>query len=157
MKKSLTLLTLCLAATLGHAETYQNGTAAINELNAAVASAELVLSVDNANQALQQVRTQEAFSALTASVANAQLTIAMADASDAIRAVPDAVILAELDQVLQSNPDQSANMIMSVISERPMLAAAVETLSTDAGVDGALVASAIASGLGSAQATAAGQ
>ncbi len=157
MKKSLSVLTLSLAASLGHAGTYQDSTAVIGDLNAAVANAELVLSVDNANQVLQTIQTQEAFGALAASVANAELTLAMADASDAIRIVPDAVMLAELDQVLQANPEQSADMIMSVISERPMLASAVESLSTNAGIDGALVASAIATGLGSAQATAAGQ
>lgn len=157
MKKSLAVLTLSLTASLTQAATYQDSTATVNELNALVANAELVLSVSNANDVLRDVQTQQALGALTASVASAELTLAMVDASDTIHDIPDSVMLAELDQSLQANPEQSSDMIMSVISERPMLAAAVETLSMDAGVDSNLIAAAIASGLSSAQATAAGQ
>ncbi len=157
MKKTVAIFTLGLVSSFCQADTAKASQDVVNELNSLVASAELLLAVDNANQVIQDIETQAAFDELAASVANAELTLALADASEAINAIPDAVMLADLDQALQSHPEQANDMIMSVISERPLLASAVESVSAEAGVDGALVATAIANGLGAAQATAAGK
>lgn len=130
----------------------------LNQLAASVAEAELVLALAYAEDSIRTVRGQEALNALTASVADAELTIAVADSIAAINGISDSRMLAELDTILQRAPDAEANdLIMAVVSERPVLASAIQDIATDAGFNEALVATAIMGGLSSAEATAAGK
>jgi hypothetical protein len=130
----------------------------LNQLAASVAEAELLLSIAYADDSIRAVRGQEALNSLTASVADAELTIAVADSIEAINAVSDSQMLAELDDVLQNTPDAAANdLIVAVVSERPVLASAIQDMATDAGFSEALVATAIMGGLSNAEATAAGK
>ena len=131
---------------------------AINRLTASIAEAELTLSVAYAEDSLRQVQGQEAMNSLLASVANAELSISVADSIDAIDAVSDDQMLAELDAILPGASADTANdMIVAVVSERPMLASAIQESATALGLNDAMVASAIINGLGSTEATAAGQ
>lgn len=131
---------------------------AINQLAASIADAELSISVASANDAIREVRGQEAVNMLVASVANAELTLALADAAMTVAAVSDETMLSELDGVLGNvDTDEANDLIMAVVAERPMLAAAVQDIALTAGYNEAMVATAVVSGLGSAAATAAGK
>lgn len=131
---------------------------AINLLAASLADAELSISLASANDAIRQVRGQEAVNMLMASVANAEVTFALTDAAMALASVSDETMLSELDGILSNvDAEEANNLIMAVVSERPMLAAAVQGMALDAGYNEAMVASAVVSGLGSAAATAAGK
>lgn len=180
-----TLCSLALVAALPsvvHAATEKfDAQAAINQLNGSVASAEqtildvrtgqafaqleagiaemeLTLVLASADEAIKQVRGQEAINQLMASVADAEIGISLAQANEVIQGVSDMQMLAELDSsLLGSSAEQANDLIMAVVSERPMLASMVEGMATGAGLDDALVASAVFSGLASAPATAAGQ
>ena len=67
-------------------------------------------------------------------------------------------MLSELDTVLDKVDQFEANeLIMAVVSERPVLAAAVQDMALEAGYSEAMVATAVVEGLGSAEATAAGK
>jgi len=131
---------------------------AFAQLQAGIADMELTLVLASADEAIKQVRGQEALNQLMASVADAEIGISLAQANEVIQGVSDMQMLAELDSSLQgSGADQANELIMAVVSERPMLAAMVEGMATGAGLDDALVASAVFSGLASAPATAAGE
>ena len=131
---------------------------AINMLTASLADVELSLSIASATDAIQQVKGQEALNMLMASVANAEIIFALTDASMTLASVSDETMLSELNGVLASvDTDEANDLIMAVVSERPMLAAAVQGMALDAGYNEAMVASAVVSGLGSAAATAAGE
>lgn len=182
-------LGLALPFAGAQAESKSDAQDALNALNASVASAELTLSVVEAEQAIRGVQAQAAVNMLAASIAGAELSIALADAGDAIRfgqgqeainmlaasvasaevsialasasetinGVSDMQMLAELDQVLDGKDADTANdLIMAVVAERPMLAAAVQDMAVGAGYDEAMVASSVFAGLGDLPATAAG-
>lgn len=128
------------------------------QLEAGIADMELTQVLASADEAIKQVRGQEAINQLMASVADAEIGISLAEANEVISGVSDMQMLAELDSSLQGSGAEQANeLIMAVVSERPMLAAMVEGMATGAGLDDALVATAVFSGLASAPATAAGQ
>jgi|GEM_PF-1975102 len=131
---------------------------AINMLAASIAEADLSITLASANDAIRQVQGQEAINSLLASVANAEVSLALVDASMAVASVSDETMLQELDSVLDDVGSDEANaLIMAVVSERPMLAAAVQDMALSAGYNEAMVATAVVSGLGSAAATAAGR
>jgi len=131
---------------------------AFAQLEAGIADMELTLVLASADEAINQVRGQEALNQLMASIADAEIGISLAQANEVIQGVSDMQMLAELDSSLKgSDADQANELIMAVVSERPMLASLVEGMATGSGLDEALVASAVFSGLASAPATAAGQ
>ena len=147
-----TLICLGLGLTLPlavQAEVKANPQAAISALSQ---------SVSSADDAIRFGQAQGAINALASSVAQAEVSIALADAGETIYAASDEQILAELDYLLGSQPADEANaLIVAVVSERPLLASAVQDMALQAGMDEAMVASSIVTGLGDAPATAAGQ
>ena len=127
-------------------------------LAAVLADAELTLAVASATDAIREVRGQEAINMLAASVANAEISISLADAGELIDSISDSQMLAELDDsLINANVGDANDLIMAVVSERPMLASAVQNMALDAGYNEGLVASAVIGGLGGAEATAAGK
>lgn len=134
------------------------GQEAVNQLHAAIAEADLTIALASASEAIRDVQGQEAVNMLAASVANADLNIAFVEAQVAINQVGDDQLLNELSETLANADDTRANdMIMAVVSERPMLAAAVQDRALGAGINEALVANALTAGFGEAAATAAGK
>ena len=118
----------------------------------------LAHSVSSAEQAISDSRAHAAINALAASLAEAEMSIVLVDASETIYAASDEQILVELDYLLDKQPGTEANeLIMAVVSERPLLAAAVQDIAVQSGMDEAMVAASIMSGLGDAPATASGQ
>ena len=94
---------------------------------------------------------------LAASISGAEVSIALASANEVIEGVSDMQMLAELDSVLDGkDADSASDLIMAVVSERPMLAAAVQDMAVGAGYNEAMVASSVFGGLGDLPATAAG-
>ncbi len=131
---------------------------AVNMLTASLAEADLSIALADANEAIRFGEGQEAVNMLAASIAGAEVSIALASANDTINGVTDLQMLAELDSVLDGKDDDSASdLIMAVVSERPMLAAAVQDMAVGAGYNEAMVASSVFGGLGDLPATAAGQ
>ena len=131
---------------------------AVNMLTASIAEADLTIAIAEANFAIRDVSTQEAFNQLAASVAQADLTIASVEAQVAINAVDDDQLLNELEATLaNANNDVASDMILAVVSERPMLASAVQDRALAIGMDEQLVANALTAGFGEAAATAAGK
>ncbi|WP_439135870.1 hypothetical protein [Pseudomaricurvus sp.] len=160
VKSSLFALSICFALPLtsAQAETRSDAQQALNALSGSVASAELALSVAGANQAIREVQTQDAINQLSASVAQADLSIALANANETIKATDNGQMLNELDALLNGMDDhQVSELISAVVSERPGLAADVQTLALNAGFQEDMVASSIISGISDAPATAAGQ
>lgn len=160
-KLSLLALSVCFALPLSGAQADINKSDAqqvLNTLNGSIASAELALSVAGANEAIQAVQTQQAFNQLSASVAQADLTIALVNAHDSINTVGDAQMLDEMGGLLNGmDTENVSELITAVVSERPALAADVQTLALNAGLQEDMVANSIISGMSNAPATAAGQ
>ncbi len=151
------LLSLCLSLPLA-SQADSDAQAAIDHLRGSVANAELSLSIIEADTALREIRGQEALSQLAASVASAELAITLADASEAIGHVSDRQMLAELDTLMTTEPRaERAKLIMAVVKERPMMAAAVQESALEAGFTETQVASIVFGGLSDLPATAAGQ
>jgi len=157
MKKLLMTAALGLALPMAasHAATNNSAQDAINELSSSIAAAELSISLAEANVAIMDGQSMEAVQMLTASLASAEMSISLAGAYDTLSTVSDATMLAELNSVL-GREDADA-LIMATVAERPMLASAVQGMALEAGMNEAMVANAIIGGLGSAEATAAGQ
>lgn len=131
---------------------------AVNLLTASLAEAELSITLADANEAIRFGQGQDAINMLAASIAGAEVSIALAGANETINGVSDMQMLAELDTVLDGQDANSASdLIMAVVGERPMLAAAVQDMAIDAGYNEAMVASSVFGGLGDLPATAAGQ
>ncbi len=131
---------------------------AVNMLAASIAEADLSIALADANDAIRFGQGQEAVNMLAASIAGAEVSIALASANESIQGVSDMQMLAELDTVLDGkDADGAADLIMAVVSERPMLAAAVQDMAIGAGYNEAMVASSVFGGLGDLPATAAGK
>lgn len=131
---------------------------AVNMLTASLAEADLSIALADANDAIRFGQGQEAVNMLAASIAGAEVSIALASANETIQGVSDFQMLAELDTVLDGKNDETASeLIMAVVAERPMLAAAVQDMAIGAGYNEAMVASSVFGGLGDLPATAAGQ
>jgi len=130
---------------------------AVNLLTAGLAEAELSITLADANEAIRFGQGQDAMNMLTASISGAEVSIALASANEVIEGVSDMQMLAELDTVLDGkDADSASDLIMAVVSERPMLAAAVQDMAVGAGYNEAMVASSVFGGLGDLPATAAG-
>lgn len=150
-------IALALPLTAAHADTRSDAQDVLNALNGSVASAELALSVAGANEAIRDVQVQQAINQLSASVAQADLTIALVSAQDSINGIEDSQMLAEMSDLLKGTDSEGmSELISAVVSERPILAADVQTLALNAGMQEDMVASSIISGMSNAQATAAG-
>ena len=131
---------------------------AINMLTASIAEADLTIAIAEANFAIRDVTTQEAFNQLAAAVVEADLTIAAVEVQVAINSVTDDQLLNELEATLDgADSDLATDMILAVVSERPMLASAIHDRAMSAGLDEALVANALTAGFSEAAATAAGK
>ncbi len=131
---------------------------AVNMLAASIAEADLSIALADANDAIRFGQGQEAVNMLAASIAGAEVSIALASANESIQGVSDMQMLAELDTVLDGkDADSASELIMAVVSERPMLAAAVQDMAIGAGYNEAMVASSVFGGLGDLPATAAGK
>ncbi len=159
IKHSLLTCGLCLALPFASAQAASQADAdhAINQLKGSLASAELTLSLVEAEEAIRAGQAQTAINHLTASLASAEVVMSMADATEAVRHVGDEQLLNELDALLQGQDmGQAAGLMAAVVAERPELASDVQTLGLDAGYDEAMVATSIFTGLGDAPATAAG-
>lgn len=130
---------------------------AVNLLSGALANAEMSIALAHANDAIRFGQGQDAINALTSEIAHAEVSIALANASELIDSVPDEQMLNELDATLRAQPDSADAMIAAVVSERPLLAEAVQGRALDAGLDPAMVAFSVVDGLGMAPATAAGK
>lgn len=151
-------IALALPLTAAHADTRSDAQQVLNTLHGSVASAELALSVAGANQAIREVQAEQAINQLSASVAQADLTIALVNAHDSISGVSDAQMLAELNGLLNNNAGENQpELISAVVSARPTLAADVQTLALNAGLQEEMVASSIIKGMSQAPATAAGE
>ncbi|MGH1373232.1 MAG: hypothetical protein ACRBBW_14420 [Cellvibrionaceae bacterium] len=131
---------------------------AVNMLTASLAEADLSIALADANDAIRFGQGQDAVNMLAASIAGAEVSIALASANETINGVSDMQMLAELDTVLDGkDADSASDLIMAVVAERPMLAAAVQDMAVGAGYNEAMVASSVFGGLGDLPATAAGQ
>lgn len=134
------------------------GQEAINLLTASIAEADLTIAVAEADFVLRDIEQTQAFGALAASVANADLVIASVELQQAIASVSDDQLISELEASLASADEiEASDMILAVVSERPMLAAAVQDKALAAGLNEAMVANALTAGFGQAAATAAGK
>ncbi len=131
---------------------------AINGLTASIAEADLIIALAEADFAIRDVSRQEAFNQLAAAIVSAEFAIASTEAQVAINAVSDDQLLNELESTLASADAEHANdMIRAVVSERPMLAAAVQDRALSVGLDEVMVAHALTAGFSEAAATAAGK
>lgn len=131
---------------------------AVNLLTASIAEADLTIALAEADFAIRDVSRQEAFNQLAAAIANAELSIASVEAQVAINTVSDDQLLNELEATLaNADATHADNMIRAVVSERPMLAAAVQDRALSAGIDEVMVANALTAGFSEAAATAAGK
>ncbi len=130
---------------------------AMRMLSASIADAEVTISLVNATEAIVAVERQEAINTLMASIAGAEVSIALADANELVNSVSDTTMLAELNQLLDSQAGNPEELIMATVSERPMLASAVQAMALSSGLNGDMVASAIVGGLGATEATASGK
>lgn len=131
---------------------------AINLLTASIAEADLTIALAEADFAIRDVTRQEAFNQLAAAVVGAEFAIAAVEAQVAINSVSDDQLLNELDTSLANADAAHANdMIRAVVSERPMLAAAVQDRALAIGLDEVMVANALTAGFSEAAATAAGE
>lgn len=151
IKKSLITLGLCMALPIGSAY-------ADSKLSSEEAIMSLQQSIAFAEQAILDANGQQAVNVLAASIANAEVTIALANATETINGVSDNQMLAELDGLLDgSDADTADSLIVAVVSERPVLASAIQDMALAAGYDQAMVANSVVAGLGDAAATAAGK
>lgn len=133
-------------------------TEAFKQLAAAAAQADLTIAVAQADATLREISGMEAVSQLAAAAVSADLTLAAIDAQQTINGIGDDQLLGELEATLaHSDAQQASDMIMAVVSERPTLAATVHDRALAAGLDEALVASAVTAGFSEAAATAAGK
>ncbi|UTA47386.1 hypothetical protein L1F30_14630 [Simiduia sp. 21SJ11W-1] len=131
---------------------------AVNLLTASIAEADLTIALAEADFAIRDVTRQEAVNQLAAAVVGAEFAIASVEAQVAINSVSDDQLLNELDATLAgATADDANDMIRAVVSERPMLAAAVQDRALAQGLDEAMVANALTAGFGEAAATAAGE